>query len=104
MDSYVVETPAILDSLFHKVVNTTSTPIRRGGAWVETEWRILTQKIYIASHCLALADVRQAEKRGLSKGRLFYYSTHMHCYYCICWVEVKSEHSHFRKSGHMHIL
>ena len=27
MDSYVVEMPAILDSLFHKVVNTTSIPI-----------------------------------------------------------------------------
>ena len=27
MDSYVIEVPTILDSLFHKVVNTTSIPI-----------------------------------------------------------------------------
>ena len=28
MDIYVVEMPAILDSLFHKVVNTTSSQVR----------------------------------------------------------------------------
>ena len=27
MDSYIVEMPTISDSLFHKVVNTTSSPI-----------------------------------------------------------------------------
>ena len=33
--------PTILDSLFHKVVNTTSSPIRveRGGWWGATKWR-----------------------------------------------------------------
>ena len=35
--------PAILDSLFHKVVNTTSIPIavEGGGWWVTTKWREL---------------------------------------------------------------
>ena len=34
LNGYVVEMPAILDSLFHKVVNTTSSPIRvEGGGW-----------------------------------------------------------------------
>ena len=33
--------PAILDSLFHKVVNTTSIPIgvEGGGLWVATKWQ-----------------------------------------------------------------
>ena len=38
---WIDKMPAILDSLFHKVVNTTSTPIGvEGGVWwVATKWR-----------------------------------------------------------------
>ena len=42
--------PAILDSLFHKVVNTTSIPIGvegGGGWWGATKWQeLLTQKLF----------------------------------------------------------
>ena len=41
--------PAILDSLFHKVVNTTSTPIgvEGGGWWVAMKWQgVPVQKLF----------------------------------------------------------
>ena len=41
--------PAILDSLFHKVVNTTNIPIgmEGGGWWVATKWRgVPIQKLF----------------------------------------------------------
>ena len=53
MDSYIVEMPAILDSLFHKVVNTTSIPIGvEGGGWGwwgATKWReVPMQTLFMA--------------------------------------------------------
>ena len=42
--------PTILDSLFHKVVNTTSIPIgvEGGGWWVATKWRgVPVQKLFL---------------------------------------------------------
>ena len=50
----LVELPAILDSLFHKIVNTTSTPIVvEGGVWwVATKWyRVPIQKFCMAIWC-----------------------------------------------------
>ena len=43
--------PVILDSLFHKVVNTTNSPIgvEGGGWWGATKWlEILIQKLFMA--------------------------------------------------------
>ena len=41
--------PAILDSLFHKVVDTTSSPIgvENGGWWRATKWRNLPIKKHL---------------------------------------------------------
>ena len=46
-NGYLVEMPAILDSLFYKVVDTTSTPIGvESGGWETIKWRdLLIQKI-----------------------------------------------------------
>ena len=43
MDSYIVEMSAILDSLLHKVVDTTSSPIgvEGGGWWGAPKWQDL---------------------------------------------------------------
>ena len=49
MDSYVVEMLDILDSLFHKVVNTTSNPmgVEGRGWWGATKWQDLPiQKLF----------------------------------------------------------
>ena len=46
--------PAILDSLFHKVVNTTSIPIgvEGGGWWGATKWRDPPiQKLFYGQSC-----------------------------------------------------
>ena len=43
--------PTILDSLFHKVVNTTSIPIgvEGGGWWVATKWQgVPIQKLFLS--------------------------------------------------------
>ena len=53
INSLTIEVSAILDSLFHKLVNTTSTPrgVGGGGRWVAMKWcRVLIQKLLSKQH------------------------------------------------------